>query len=202
MMRWEHLKPNHNNYISRADIENGILSNRTLLMKVLDYANDPKLIDARRRRELARRGLSTKRIFVVHGRDEDTLGATLEFLLSKGLEPVVLHLEPNLGRTVIEKFEQNAEVGFAIILLTPDDIGASRVKPDQLMSRPRQNVVLELGYFIAKLGRNRVCALKKGDLEIPSDIFGILFVDLDERGTWKKELARELRAVGYDILIT
>lgn len=105
----------------------------------------------------------------------------------------MLHLEADKGRTVIEKFEQCADVGFAVVLLTGDDAlenGALRA---------RQNVILELGYFIGKLGRSRVCALKKGHLEVPSDILGVLFKKVGSDGSWREELVRELAAAGYDV---
>jgi predicted nucleotide-binding protein len=98
-----------------------------------------------------------------------------------------------MGRTVIEKFEQCADVGFAVVLLTPDDPLTNGAM------RARQNVILELGYFIGKLGRARVCALKKGHMEIPSDIFGVLFKQADAANEWRAELVRELQAAGYKV---
>ena len=106
--------------------------------------------------------------------------------------------QANLGRTIIEKVEANAGVGFAVILLTPDDLGRAK-EVDNLEPRTRQNVLLELGYFIAKLGRERVCALKRGIVEIPSDFAGIVWEEFDGAGAWKQKLGRELNAVGYQI---
>ena len=103
---------------------------------------------------------------------------------------MILHEQPNQGRTIIEKFEAHADVDFAIVLLTPDDVGGS--KEGQLQPRARQNVILELGYFIGKLGRNNVCAVKLGDLEIPSDIIGVIWTPFDPHGAWKTALAKEL----------
>jgi predicted nucleotide-binding protein len=81
--------------------------------------------------------------------------------------------------------------------LTPDDVGGKG--PDDLAPRARQNVILELGYFIGRLGRDRVCALKSGELEVPSDFAGVVYQSLDSGGGWKLPLARELKAAGYSI---
>ena len=116
--------------------------------------------------------------------------------------PVILHEQPNEGRTVIEKFEDHANVGFAVILLTPDDEGRLREEADgsgTLNLRARQNVLLELGFFLGKLGRERTCAIKKGEVEIPSDYEGVVLTVMDDAGAWKKELARELRRAGMGL---
>jgi predicted nucleotide-binding protein len=118
------------------------------------------------------------------------LGAT-------GTEPIILHMQPTAGRTIIEKIERYAaEAGFAVVLLTADDIGASKLRDDELRPRARQNVVLELGYFFAALGRDRVAALLEDGVERPSDLDGILYIPFD--GDWKAELNKELRAAGVE----
>jgi predicted nucleotide-binding protein len=137
----------------------------------------------------------SNKIFVVHGHTRE-YESVARFLEKLDLIPIVLHEQTNQGRTIIEKLEQHTNVGFAVILLTPDDecaAGGTTTK------RARQNVILEWGYFIGKLGRARVCALKQGTVELPSDIQGIAWTDMDPKGTWKLELARELRDVGYSI---
>jgi predicted nucleotide-binding protein len=111
-----------------------------------------------------------------------------------GIEAIVLKEQPDQGRTIIEKFEISAQdVGFAVILMTPDDVGGS-VSAQSLGARVRQNVIFELGYFVAKLGRGRVCLLRKGAVEMPSDLFGVIDTDMDVGGGWKVKLAKELRA--------
>lgn len=140
------------------------------------------------------------RIFLVHGHDEGALHETARFLENLDQEVVVLREQPNQGRTIVEKFEDYANVGFAVVLLTPDDQGGTRTTPyDQLKPRARQNVVFELGYFIGRLGRNRVCALYRGGLEMPSDYSGVLYIQLDDRGAWRLQLAKELRAAGLAV---
>ena len=139
-------------------------------------------------------------IFVVHGRD-DGLKAQVQNLLERatGAEIVVLHQQADQGRTVIEKFEAHAQQSmFAVILLTPDDEGRLKGQ-DHWKDRARQNVVLEHGYFIGRLGRSRVVALYKGDVELPSDLNGIIYKRIDNGDTWKYDLAKELRAAKIDI---
>ena len=114
------------------------------------------------------------------------------FVQAIGLEPVILADQVNGGRTIIEKFERNADVGYAIVLLSPDD-------QVQAGGRARQNVVLEWGYFIGRLGRAHVCALKNGHVELPSDILGIVWQEFDPAGGWKRGLANELIEAGYKI---
>ena len=94
----------------------------------------------------------TKEVFVVHGKDDGAKETVARFLTKLGLEPIVLHEQPNQGRTIIEKFEQYAKVGFAVVLLTPDDSCADADQPGISRPRPRQNVILELGFFLGKLG--------------------------------------------------
>jgi predicted nucleotide-binding protein len=141
--------------------------------------------------------LQSKRIFVVHGHDDGPRYAVARFLEKAGFEAVILSEQPNQGRTIIEKFEAHADVGFAVILLTPDDEGSARGK--DLQPRARQNVILELGYFIGRLGRDRVCALRSAGLEIPSDILGVIWTEYDKNGGWRTGLAKELQAAGYVI---
>jgi predicted nucleotide-binding protein len=135
------------------------------------------------------------KVFVVHGHDEGALQAVARFLDTIGLKAIVLREQPDQGRTIIEKFEACArEVGFAVVLLTPDDLGGAAIAAAQA-SRARQNVIFELGYFVGSLGRGRACLLRKGDVEIPSDLFGVIYSDFDHPAeSWKVKLARELKA--------
>jgi predicted nucleotide-binding protein len=142
---------------------------------------------------------ASTRVFIVHGHDTATKESAARFLERLELDPIVLHEQPNGGRTIIEKFEAYADVGFAIVLLTPDDVGARAKEPDKLLPRARQNVILELGYFTGRLGRSRVCALVKPGVDVPSDIHGVVFLELDDPGAWKVKLANELVRAGITI---
>lgn len=141
----------------------------------------------------------TKKVFIVHGHDNEVKETVARFIERLRLSPIILHEQPNSGRTIIEKFEVFSDVGFAVVLLTPDDIGASSSEPKNLQSRARQNVILELGYFMGKLSRFRVCALYKHGVEIPSDYQGVLYIELDTAGAWKKKLAQELVEANFSI---
>jgi predicted nucleotide-binding protein len=142
------------------------------------------------------RSLSRK-IFIVHGHEGEPREAVAGFLRKIDFTPVILHEQSNQGRTIVEKFEAHAEVDFAVVLLTPDDVGGPKDSAKQ--PRPRQNVILELGYFIGKLGREKVCAIKSGEMELPSDIIGVVWTAFDAHGAWKSALARELEAAGHVI---
>lgn len=141
----------------------------------------------------------SKKVFIVHGHDGEAREMVARFLTVIGLEPIILHEQANKGRTVIEKVEVNSDVGFAVILLTPDDEGRAKRGNELLRDRARQNVLLELGYFLGKLGREKVCALKKGEVDIPSDFAGVVWEMMDDAGGWKQRLARELEAAGHTI---
>jgi len=132
-----------------------------------------------------------RKVFIVHGHDELPREAVARFLRDIGFEPIILNEHANQNRTIIEKIEAHSDVGFAVVLLTPDDEGNMKGMPSQ--PRARQNVLLELGYFMAKLTRARVCAIKRGTVEIPSDFAGVIWTDFDNAGAWKTALAKELR---------
>lgn len=141
--------------------------------------------------------MPSNRVFIVHGHDEGARESVARFLTQIGYDPIILNEQANQGATIIEKIERNADVGFAVILLTPDDLGSS--KGGKLMSRARQNVILELGYFYGRLGRANVCALHKGDVELPSDFSGIVWTPMDSTNGWKQALGKELQAAGYSV---
>ncbi len=139
-------------------------------------------------------------VFVVHGHHEalkQQVARTVERLTGRG--PLILHEQPDGGRTIIEKFESYAdEVGFAVVLLTADDRGGPASSGD-LRPRARQNVVFELGYFIGRLGRSRVTVLYDSGVELPSDMSGVLYTPVDEAGAWQLKLAREMKAASLPV---
>lgn len=135
-------------------------------------------------------------VFVVHGHDHGLKNTVARFIDALGLKAVILHERADDGHTIIEKLEANASPGFAVVLCTKDDLGrdASELTAT-LRPRPRQNVVLELGYFLGKLGRARVCAIVAPDVELPSDQDGVLFAP---RGEWQQKLFDRLSSAGYE----
>ncbi|MNT24726.1 putative nucleotide-binding protein containing TIR-like domain protein [compost metagenome] len=136
-------------------------------------------------------------MFLVHGRDEALKETVGRFIGRIGLDVVILSEKANQGQTIVEKLERSADVAFCVVLLTPDDVGKLASNGDQaLRSRARQNVILELGYFTGRLGRDRVCALVAGDVELPSDIHGIAYVPVDPHNGWQIKLIQELKSAG------
>ena len=104
---------------------------------------------------------NTNKVFVIHGHDEAARETVARFLEKLGLEPVILHEQANKGHTIIEKFEDHADVAFAVVLLTPDDVGKGKGEKSDPKLRARQNVILELGFFLGRLGRKCVSPLSK-----------------------------------------
>jgi predicted nucleotide-binding protein len=139
-------------------------------------------------------------IFIVHGHDEATKLAVHGFLrLITELDPVILHNEPDMGRTIIEKFEEvGSNAAFAVVILTADDLGRS-VNETEERARGRQNVIFEFGFFVGLLGRARTAVLYDTDVELPSDVAGYLYIERDTHEAWKISLAKELRAAGIDV---
>lgn len=139
--------------------------------------------------------VNAHRVFLVHGHDEAVRETVARFIEKLGIEVIILHEQPNSGRTIIEKIERHSGVGMAVVLLTPDDVGGKA--GEDLKPRVRQNVLLELGYFIGVLGRDKVCALKSGNVDIPTDFAGVVWTEMS--GEWRTALAREFKAAGYEV---
>ena len=140
-----------------------------------------------------------KKVFIVHGHNESVKQTVARTLENIGLTPIILAEQPDKGRTVIEKFENEGnDVGFAVVLLTADDKGRKN-KARSMQSRARQNVVFEMGYFMALLGRERVMLLLQEGVEEPSDLKGIVYTALDKDGAWKYRLVKELKEQGYNV---
>jgi predicted nucleotide-binding protein len=137
-------------------------------------------------------------VFEVHGHEAAPKAEVLRFIEKLGLEAIILHERPNKGRTLITKFREEAEgVCFAVVLMTPDDLGKA-TSAANLNPRARQNVVFELGFFVGRLGPDRVAALVKGNIEKPSDFDGVVYISLDS-SDWQRQLGQELQEAGYEI---
>lgn len=144
------------------------------------------------------KGFNNSQVFIVYGHDELAKLEMADFIESLGVEPIILHMQASSGRTIIEKIEHYSNVGFGVVLYTPCDVGS---KAGSLTGayRARQNVVFEHGYLIGKLGRPRVAAVVKGQVETPNDISGVVYVAMDDKDNWKAELKKEMRSVGYKV---
>ena len=140
----------------------------------------------------------TNKIFIVHGHNDHIKIDVARTIEKLGLEPIILSEQPNQGQTVIEKFELHSEVGFAVVLLTADDLGRVKTSEEDKY-RARQNVIIEMGYFIGKLGRRNVFPMYEDGVELPSDLHGILYNPIDDAKTWKFKLVKELTAAGYQV---
>lgn len=148
----------------------------------------------------AERSIMSNKIFIVHGHDNAAKLDMARTLEKAGFEVIILHEQPDAGRTIIEKFENYADVGFAVILYTECDVGRDKEQSKGSEKyRARQNVVFEHGFFLGKLGRDHVCAFVKGDVETPSDLGGVLYVPMDDAGAWKLKLAQNMNAAGLTV---
>ena len=171
------------------------------------YPLSPKLqVAAASQQNLAAPTTRSKKVFVVHGRDELSKTSLEVFLHEIGLEPIVLHRQADQGQTIIEKFERHADVGYAFVLLTPDEVAylaEEESVPDSERNkerRARPNVIFEFGYFVGRLGRSRVCCVYTGDVALPSDIHGMIYkrfhTSIDEVAYG---IIKDLKAAGYGV---
>lgn len=161
------------NGLKRAKIEDDEIR-KTLKPFVLSRIDSPVA-----REPEGKKTNTNKQLFIVHGRDTAP-ALELQRLLEKefNLQSVLLRDEPQNGRTIIEKLENKSNVDYAFVILTPDDVGA--LKSERLKGRARQNVILEWGMFAGKIGRDKVCILLKGDIELPSDMHGVGYLKFYE----------------------
>ena len=188
---------------AHSNLRIGTLRSMALLRQAVDFLKEEVADQEQREAVLPPHAASPmtpgQKVFLVHGHDEAARQAVARFLEQIGLDVIILSEQPDQGRTIIEKFEAcAADVGFAVVLLTPDDVAGSATVP-AVGSRARQNVIFELGYFAGKLGRGRACLMRKGAVEIPSDLHGVIYTDLDASGGWKLRLTAELQAAGLNV---
>ena len=190
----------------RAEFERA----KSVLLKALEMAANTTKQDLygelRGPRSTAKSAALSTKVFVVHDHDQALKTDVERFLREIGLEPVVLHRQPDQGRTIIEKFEQHSDVGYAFILLTPDEIAypidqaelENAVRSKEKRARP--NVIFEFGYFVGKLGRSRMCCLFKEGVVLPSDLDGLIYKKID--GSLDSQtfaIIKDLKAAGYEV---
>jgi predicted nucleotide-binding protein len=145
---------------------------------------------------------TTTRVFIVHGHDNARKFELASWLQNiTGEQPVILHQQPNGGQVLIEKLEEHGGgAGFAVVLLTGDDVGRAKdFDPSDDQARARQNVVFEMGFFFGLIGRSRVAVLYEPEVELPGDINGLVYTELDAAGGWKPKLASELDRAGIRV---
>jgi len=141
-------------------------------------------------------------IFLVYGRDERQMQAVVRLLEEQGPHEIaVMHDGPDEDRTLVEKFAGAAKSGYAIVLLTADDVGTPRLDPDEapyFSPRARQGVVFQLGFLVGALTSRRVCVLYEHGVELPSNLDGLAYVRFDLAGAWQSKLLLELRGAGFE----
>jgi predicted nucleotide-binding protein len=177
-------------YQSSARIILGVLKAALVITE-----RKPAYADSKTLNETA---IDETQVFIVHGHNDAILQTVARFVEKLHLKPIILFEQPGQGKSIIEKFEKYSSTKYAVVLFTPDDLGRAS-KESNLQPRARQNVVLELGYFIGKLGRQNVAVLFDESVEMPSDYRGVEYIALDPAGAWKFKLAREMKAAGLPI---
>ena len=149
---------------------------------------------------------TNRKVFVVYGHDGNARTQLEAMLRRWDLEPIIIDQLVSSGATIIEKLEEHTnEVNFGIVLATPDDIGYAKNNEDKKRYRARQNVVLELGMLLAKIGRSKVAILlsQAEDMEKPSDIDGLIYIPFkDNIEETKLSLAKEMQSNGYTLDIS
>lgn len=186
---------------------------RSAILKEEEITNDliafpkgkkPKLNDKPKTQQIFVRN-NPQKVFIVHGRDESLIHEVQLFLSRFSIEGIVLNQQINGGKTIIEKLlalTNEEDIGFAIVLYTPDDEGKIKEELDSsLKARARQNVIFEHGLLVGRLGREKVVSLCKDPekLEIPNDLAGVIYEAYDKTGNWKIKIAREMKAQGYPV---
>jgi predicted nucleotide-binding protein len=194
---WQKLKARQYSNMQEGDIE--FLADRGLDAEAMaqKIAQQCKVILEPQKKAYSRR------IFIVHGHDVGLKNELARLLERLEFTPIILHEQPDQGRTIFRKLnDELKDVGYAFVLLTPDDVGALSSRRDNLSERARQNVVFEHGLLIGVLGQDRVCAIVKGNVEIPSDLHGVLYLPTSATGgidSIALSVLRELRSAGYQV---
>lgn len=176
-------------------------SGKNGLLNLLSAIKEEVELFGTEKQNVSSENINRTKVFIVHGHDEEMKQSVARFIEKLDLEAIILHEQPDKGRNVLDKLIQESKnASFAVVLLSPDDVGYDKNNREEHL-RARQNVVLELGYFIALLGKERVCALFKNssDFELPSDFVGNLYKQYSGSDAWKIELAKELKVANVPI---
>lgn len=168
--------------------QDGLRTSQAIFQTYLDEMSDTSITTP-----IHQTGLS--KIFIVHGHDGELKEAVARIIEKQNIEAVILGEKANQGRTIIEKFENYSDVAGAICLFTADDVGSEK-NNTSMKSRARQNVVFETGYFMGKLGRDHVLLLADNNVEMPSDLSGVVYTNAQN---WQVDLLKDLKAMGYDV---
>lgn len=170
----------------------GLKTTKAVLETYLEELNDEEKAEQQSEPQVQ---TDLSKIFIVHGHDGELKESVARIIEKQNIEPIILSEQANTGYTIIEKFEKYSDVGCAICLFTADDVGRAKSVTDD-KPRARQNVVFEAGYFIGKLGREHIIIISDKDVEIPSDLAGVVYTN---KQNWQLDLIRELKAIGYNV---
>lgn len=165
-----------------------VISKLTYYKQIIKEQNNNKCLTATKETNVSK-------VFVVHGHNNEKKEAVARLIEQQEIQAIILHEQANQGATIIEKIERNSDVGCAVCLFTADDIGQPKTASNG-SARARQNVVFEAGFFMGKLGRDKVIIIADHDVEMPSDLQGIVYTDSN---SWRFDLLRELKTRGYSI---
>jgi predicted nucleotide-binding protein len=138
-------------------------------------------------------GTGSRKVLVIQGEDGKKGMEVLSFLRKLELDPVIPAEQPGQRMRLMEEFEQNPGIVFAITLLTGDDVGYPRGKPEESWPRPKQDLIFELGFLVGRLRQSLVCALHEEGLDLPSEYSGKIFVPFDADGLWRLLIARAMK---------
>ena len=182
----------------KRDGENMVAYIDSLILDIQNDEFDLPETDAAVTAPKPKRKADKKKVFIVHGHDGEAKQKTARFIEKLGFKAIILHEQASRGKTIIEKIEEYSDVGFGIVLYTPDDLGNVKAAAEAgtLRPRARQNVVFEHGFLISKIGRENVIPLVSGDVELTNDISGMVYIS-DEQ--WQVDVAKEMKAAGYEI---
>ncbi|HGS4780263.1 TPA: TIR domain-containing protein [Vibrio cholerae] len=183
----------------REDGENMVSYIDSLILDIHNDEYDLQEYEPKTSIEVAPDDKPKNKVFIVHGHNGEAKERTARFIEKLGFEAIILHEQASKGMTIIEKIEKYSnEVGFGIVLYTPDDMGnvKSEAESGELKYRARQNVVFEHGFLIGKLGRKNVAPLVEGAIELPNDISGVVYISDSD---WQADIAKEMKSAGYDI---
>ncbi len=181
--------------------KSGLLTSKAVFGVYLDELKEKDSVQDNKAMRI--NNVRPNKIFIVHGHDDALKQEVARIVEKQGLEAVILSEQANHGKTIIEKFEENTDVGAAICLFTGDDYGRAikddkgeETKPANDRLRARQNVVFESGYFMGRLGREKVILIANPEIEIPSDLQGVVYTN-DK--SWQIDVLKELKEIGYAI---
>jgi predicted nucleotide-binding protein len=140
-----------------------------------------------------------RKVLIIHGQDEEKAMEVADFLAKLDLDPILPYAQSSNEMNLTSEFETNPEIVFAVTLLTADDFGYPRGKPEELKPRPKQNVIFDLGYLVGRMKQNLVCALYEEGLDLPSKYQGRVFIPYDADGLWRLLIARSMKLANVNV---